>query len=351
MATEPRISVVLPVRNEARSLPSVLQQLLAQEIAPEAVEIIVADGCSTDDTVAVASAIAAQSRIPIRIVRNERVLSSGGRNAGMQAARGDVIVFLDGHCHIPSRQLLADTLRLLDETGADCLCRPQPLLAPSASATGRVIAAVRGSTLGHGRDSLIYNMQLSAFVHPASSGATYRTAALRAVGPYDERFDACEDVELNTRIHKAGMRAFTDPALAVYYEPRSTLSGLWKQMVRYGRGRIRLAGRHPETLSVSTILPMILLLLLLAMLASLPFPGLVRTTLVIIAALYCLALVAASVQLGSKQHGSRCYWQAPFAYAAIHLGLGFGLLHELVSFRWLKLRANAGPSHDGEAST
>ena len=94
------------------------------------------------------------------------------------AATGDIILFIDGHCEIPSTELLRDTAKLLDETGADCLCRPQPLIAFSPTGVGRIIADARASTLGHGRDSLIYDMSHSGFVHPASSGATYQPAGV-----------------------------------------------------------------------------------------------------------------------------------------------------------------------------
>jgi len=40
---------------------------------------------------------------------------------------GDLIFFVDGHCHIPSKTLLRDAVTLFEKTGADCLCRPQPL--------------------------------------------------------------------------------------------------------------------------------------------------------------------------------------------------------------------------------
>jgi glycosyltransferase involved in cell wall biosynthesis len=337
MAPRPKISVIIPVRNEAASLPALLKQLVAQDLDSQSFEIIVADGRSHDTTRAVVEKFSAASRVCVRLVDNPGILASAGRNAGVAAAQGDVILFLDGHCYLPYNSLLRDTLQLLDSTHAQCLCRPQPLLAPTSSATGRIIAAVRASTLGHGRDSLIYNMQLSGFVDPASSGATYRREVFVALGPYDERYDACEDVEFNTRVRKAGMQAYSDPRLAVHYEPRPTISGLFKQMMRYGRGRIRLAAKHPETLSLTGLIPLFLLLLGALMLTSLPFHSTVRVILLSGTALYFLAVLAASLQL-TREHGVRCLWQGPAAYLAVHLGLGAGMLEEILSFRWIGFR-------------
>ena len=83
----------------------------------------------------------------------------------------------------------------------------------------------------------------------------YRRTVFDRVGEFDERFDACEDVELNHRIDRAGLRCFFTPAVRVLYFPRSSLRGLFHQMARYGRGRVRLLRKHPETFSPGGFIP------------------------------------------------------------------------------------------------
>jgi succinoglycan biosynthesis protein ExoA len=238
-------------------------------------------------------------------------------------------VFVDGHCQIPSRYLLRDTILLFEGTGADCLCRPQPLLAPS-SKRGEEIAAVRASTLGHGRDSLIYSLEFSGFVDPASSGASYRSRVFDRVGMYDEEFDACEDVEFNTRVRKAGMKAYTDPRLAVYYEPRRNVRALFRQMSRYGRGRVKLAIKHPDAISLSQFAPLALLGLLLIGLGVFLVGGMLRVAVLLTPVLY-VALVAASTFILARKRGLIFLWSAPLIYAAIHLGLGTGMFVEAIA--------------------
>jgi len=235
-----------------------LDQLLEQTYPAGSYEILVADGGSTDATRAIVQTRAAQSRVAIRVVDNPGIRSGAGRNAGVAESTGEIILFIDGHCEIPSTRLLEDTALLMQETGAECLCRPQPLIAFSPSGVGKIIADARASTLGHGRDSLIYDMTHSGFVHPASSGATYRREIFEKLGNYDTSFDACEDVEFNTRVREAGYKAYTDPRVAVYYEPRQSFSGLFRQMMRYGTGRVRLTRKHPESASLSQWAPAVL---------------------------------------------------------------------------------------------
>ncbi len=328
----PKISVVLPVRNESHCIGRLLDQLVQQTYPANDFEILVADGGSTDGTREAVLAKARESTVTIRLVDNPGKRSGPGRNAGVAAACGDIVLFIDGHCEIPSRRLLADTVLLLEETGADCLCRPQPLIAFSPTGVGRIIADARASTLGHGRDSLIYDMSHTGFVHPASSGATYRRDVFETIGPYDESFDACEDVEFNTRVAAAGYKAYSDPRVAVYYEPRRNFSGLFRQMMRYGIGRVRLARKHPEAASLSQWAPAVLVA---ALVAGILFAGIALATgswflalPAAPAAMFFLLTLAASFDLG-RRHGWKHALLGPVAYCTIYLGLGAGMIAEM----------------------
>lgn len=329
----PEISVVVAVRNEEARIGDLLDQLLRQTYPSERYEVIVADGRSTDATREVVRARAAQTDVSIRVVDNPGIRSSAGRNAGVAVATGDIILFIDGHCEIPSRDLLADTVLIMERTGAECLCRPQPLIAFNPAGIGRIIANARASRLGHGRDSLIYDMAHTGFVHPASSGATYRRHIFDHIGGYDENFDACEDVEFNTRVAASGYPAYTDPRLAVYYEPRKDFAGLLRQMMRYGVGRVRLARKHPQSTSIFQWAPAALVAFAALGAISLAAGGLTGNWWVALCAvpfaLFLLLTIAASLDLG-RRHGWAHAALGPIAYLTIYMGLGIGTWKELL---------------------
>jgi succinoglycan biosynthesis protein ExoA len=320
--TCPFISVVLPVRNEEPHIAATLESLLQQEYPAGRYEILVADGNSTDGTRDVVQRIGAQARTSVRCLPNPKQLSSAGRNVGIRAAQGEIITIVDGHCEIPGRYLLAEIARLTAANSAEALSRPQPLFCTGNSWFQDVVARVRETTLGHGRDSTIYSLSNSGWVDPTSSGATYRRELFERVGYFDENFDACEDVEFNHRVKRAGVKAFIDPALAIFYRPRPDLLSLFHQLRRYGTGRFRLIREHPDAMSLSQFVPPALIAWSALALFGVKWPAagyVVGSGLI----LYLGIVLLFSLRLGLR-FGWKTAFTAPFVYLAIHLGLGFG---------------------------
>ena len=112
------ISVVVPVRNEARSIESTLRVLLTQDFPRDRFEVIVADGASTDETVVIVRRLQAEFD-NLRLVFNARRLSSAGRNTAIRHATKDVVVIVDGHCHVPDRNYLRNVAAAFATSGAD----------------------------------------------------------------------------------------------------------------------------------------------------------------------------------------------------------------------------------------
>lgn len=321
---QPSISVVIPVRNERQTLPELLKQLLDQDYPQDRYEILVVDGQSTDGTGALVGRRYARSRVPVRVLDNPKKVAAAGRNLGIEAAKGEVLVFMNGHSAVTSRSLLADTAAILERTGALCLCRPQPLDGPAMTRTGQVIAWARGCWLGRGPDGVERVNCADAATH----GAAYRRTVFHLVGGFDESFDACEDLEFTTRVWKAGIEAYTDSRLTVHDRPRATLRELLHQMVRTGRGTSRLMRRHPDCASVAQVAPLgILLAVLLALVAWWRLPSMLATVVTLPLAVFPLVVAVTSCQLGI-QHGFRAGWKAPWVFAGIYLGQGAGLLLE-----------------------
>jgi succinoglycan biosynthesis protein ExoA len=327
----PFVSVIVPVRNEEAFLGRTLGQLLRQDYDPDHFEVLVADGRSTDRTREVVRGLMAGAP-NLRLLDNAGHWSSAGRNAAVRAARGEVVVLVDGHCDLGGRDYLRNVTDAFRRSGADCLGRPQPLDVAGASAWQRAVAAARSSWLGHHPASFIFSAA-ERFAPAHSVAVAYRRTVFEAVGLFDERFDACEDVEFNHRVDRAGLRCLFTPRIRARYFPRGTPAGLFRQMVRYGRGRVRLLRKHPDTLSLPGFLPAALVagVVLGAALAFLSpvLAGAYALTL----ALYAAVVGLTSAGLAVRARDVRLLPWLPLAFLTVHAGAGVGNLLELLAGR------------------
>ncbi len=327
----PFITVVVPVRNEARFIARTIQQLVAQDYPVGCFEILVVDGGSTDETRAIAGSLALVHP-GVKVLDNPRQLSSAARNIGIRQARGELIVVVDGHCELEGPNYLDNLADAFARSGADCLGRPQPLDVTEASTLQRAIAAARSSWLGHHPDSFIYEAT-ERFVPAKSVAVAYRRAVFDRVGEFDEGFDACEDVELNHRIDRAGLRCFFTPKVGVRYFPRSSLGRLFHQMARYGRGRVRLLRKHPETFSPGGFIPAAWV----AGLLTGPLAGLAWSPLWWAyggtVAVYLAVVLATSATIALRYRKPRFLGWLPLVFLTIHAGSGWGVLGELLTGR------------------
>jgi succinoglycan biosynthesis protein ExoA len=322
--TLPFLSVMMPVRNEAKHIAATLSMLIAQDYPRDRFEILVADGRSSDDTRDIVLALATPN---VRLLDNPGRLSSAGRNVALKEARGEILVLVDGHCDLGGPHYLREMAAAFQRSGADCIGRPQPLDVRGASDLQRAIAAARSSRLGHHPSSHIWATQ-EGFVPPQSVAIAYRREVFERVGLFDETFDACEDYEFNTRCAEAGLTCFLTPRVTARYTPRDSLGRLFRQMVRYGRGRIRLLRKHPSTFSWPVFVPALFFLgVFLGPLAMGFLPLLIWFYLGGIG-LYLISLIGYSLVLG--QRDPRILPWLPPVFLAIHAGAAAGVLWELM---------------------
>ncbi len=321
----PQISVIIPVRNEEEFIGRTLQYLIGQDYPREKLEIIVVDGRSDDATRRIVEDMAASDAC-VKLLDNPKIISSAARNAGVKAAKGDIVTFVDGHVYIDNDQLLRNTAILMNEKEVDVLSRPQFLDTPDNRFFQRAVALARKSVFGHGLDSTIY-LEEDKFVDPTSSGASYNKDIFDQVGYFDESFDAAEDLDFNHRAGRAGFKSFSSSKLAVYYFPRRTLRDLFKQMVRYGIGRFRFLKKHRKGVSSGALLLALfyvglILLVLLSILSNrlLQVAGLLL-------ALYIAANLISSLVTALKK-GLKYMLVLPVIYMTIHSGLVWGIISE-----------------------
>src|SRR3712207_3896815 len=89
----PRVSVVIPARNEARHIEACVRSVLAQQVDGGA-EVLVVDGMSTDATAELAR------RAGATVIENAKQTIPAAMNAGLAAAAGEVLIRFDAHAEM-----------------------------------------------------------------------------------------------------------------------------------------------------------------------------------------------------------------------------------------------------------
>ena len=322
----PTVTVLVPVRNEARSLGQMLRSLLTQDYPADEFEVIVADGLSTDGTVPLVRRL--QAEFPnLHLVYNPGRLSSAARNTAVRHMRGRYAVVVDGHCHLPDRNYLRSLVEAFETTGADSLGRPQPLDAPNPTPFQQAVSVARASKLGHNPDSDIFSDR-AKFVPPQSTAIAYRREVFQRIGLFDQSFDACEDVEFNQRVHDADLTCYFTPQLKVVYHPRGSWRALFVQLARYGSGRARLADKHPRSITLPALVPPLWVLwVCVGPLLCLLWPPLWWLYGGLLA-LYAAAVLGVSAKLAAGKPPAVGV-RIPLVFLGIHFGFAWGFWREV----------------------
>ena len=250
----PKVSVILPILNEARDLLASISAILRQEY-PAGFEVILALGPSRDNTTQIASDLAAQdSRIVL--VSNPTGRTAAGLNAAISKSRYPIISRIDGHAEV-SNTYLRDAVEILLKTKAVNV--GGIMAAEGKSNFERAVATAMRSPLGVGSASF----HVGGSAGPAETVylGTFLKSALIEVGGYDERFTRAQDWELNFRLRKAGGVVWFDPSLLVTYRPRSNFLGLAKQYFQYGTWRRVVARSHKGSVNYRYLAPPVALLI------------------------------------------------------------------------------------------
>lgn len=219
----PTVSVIVTVLNEGASLSRLLDSLARQSRIPD--EVVIADGGSSDDTIALLEQRAAQGTLPLRILSCPGANISQGRNAAIAAAQGTVIAVTDAGVRLDP-DWLAELIRPFEQgTGVEVVAGffvadPQ---SPFEVAMGATVLPT------------LSDVKPAAFL-PSSRSVAFRKTAWEAIGGYPEWLDYCEDVILDLELRdRYGPFTFAPRAL-VYFRPRPTARSFFAQYYRYARG-------------------------------------------------------------------------------------------------------------------
>ena len=298
-----RVSVIVPARNEAADIQDCIRSILGQRVDAQ-LEVIVADGESSDETAVLARAAGAM------VIPNPDQTTPMALNRGLAAATGEFVLRFDAHSTM-GEGYIAACLRALSEehgvvnVGGWCEVRGR-------TGWGTAVAAALSSPLGVGNTRLWRRprSRLRVDVETVPFGC-FPIEAVRRIGGWRSDLQRNQDFELNHRLRAAGGRIVFDPAIWFIYRPRETLRELSSQYAQFGRWKAIVLSEAPESLRPRQLAPLGLLVAAGAAMAG-PFRRPARIAL----AFYGLGVGAVGVRSRN--------WRTVPVLVTIHVAWGVG---------------------------
>lgn len=233
----PLVSVVVPAYNEGVVIENCLRSVLASDWPN--LEVCCVDDGSSDDTVAIARAVAAEDS-RLRVIAKSNGGKGSALNRGIAETSGEIVLLVDSDgVFAPGTVHAMVSAFDAPEVGAVCgddrpvnLDRvlPQMLSVLSHVGTGMVRRAL----------SL-----MDCLIIVSGNCGAFRRSALTEVGGLCEGTIG-EDLELTWKLLEHGWSVRFEPRALVYAESPSTPRGLWKQRVRWARGLLQTMRMHPR---------------------------------------------------------------------------------------------------------
>jgi len=324
---QPAYSVVVPAYRAFRTIAACLEALNAQTVERHRYELIVVDDGSDDATVSQARQAGAD-----RVLTVPHGGPAAARNAGVAAARGEIVLFTDADCE-PAPDWIERMVAPFDDPAVDG--------AKGVYRTRQRSWVARFVQLEYeDKYDRMRGRQTIDFVD--TYAAAYRRCVF-ADGGFDPAFPAAsgEDVEFSYRLARQGRRLVFAPDAVVYHQHPATLARYARRKYYVGFWRVRMVRLHPDKVIDDAHTPQslklqvgLMALLLLSLALALFWPPFLP-----VAAVLLLAFMVSALPFLVKalQRDAPIAFAAPWLLLlrALALGLGFaaGLVWHARPFR------------------
>lgn len=221
-----KISVVIPVRNEERSIGSLLDALLSQSLPPD--EIVITDGGSTDATTAILQDYINQGA-PVRLIRTTHALPGRGRNLAAAAAANEWLAFTDAGIKPAPDWLQALAARARQDSHADVVYGSYEPVVDTLFKECAAISYVSPPTEIEG------SLMRSQFI----ASALMRRVVWERVGGFPEHLRSAEDLLFMRRVEQEHFNIAYAPSAVVQWDLQPNIWRTLRRFTIYSRNNIR----------------------------------------------------------------------------------------------------------------
>jgi len=238
------ITVVIPTYQRRDRLARVLDGLSRQTHTD--FDVVIVDDGSTDGTAQSVQKV----RLPfqVQLISQANAGPAAARNAGVAAARGELVLFLDDDV-LPSPELVAEHLQAQAREPRCAVMGPLgslPRYSQPWVAWEQAMLEDQYAAMGRGEWE-------ATFRQFWTGNASVAREEILAAGGFDPAFRRAEDVELGARLARRGVRFRFHPAARTEHAAERTLDSWCAMHLAYGRLERRIFAHLGEAHALSTL--------------------------------------------------------------------------------------------------
>lgn len=314
------LSVICPIYNEEKYIKGCIESILRQDYPKENLEVIFADGMSTDRTREIVSEYS-KKYAWIKLIDNPDRIVPPALNKAIEVSSGDIIMRLDAHAEYPSNYFSELTTQLkelkADNVGAVCVTLPV-----NNTAKAKAIACVLSSRFGMGNSSFRIGINKVTQVDTVPFGCWPRRV-FDQIGMFDLELVRNQDDEFNGRLTKAHGKIFLLPNVKVKYYARDSISKVAKMFYQYGLFKPLVNKKLGSPATVRQFCP---LFLVLGLITGSVLSFLSHTLTIIYFSLILLYLLVSLVFSVISSHNLKQILIQTWTYIIVHISYGVGYI-------------------------
>ncbi|MBC7081642.1 MAG: glycosyltransferase [Thermoplasmatales archaeon] len=316
-----KITVIIPTMNCEKDLEECMLALKNQKF--KNFDVLVVDGHSKDNTVAIAKKYGA------KVIFDDGKTRASACNKALENVSTPYIAFTDADC-LPPEDWLEKIIE--DFEKYDVASIGGANFSPeSDNDFAKCVDIVYSSRFvtGSARYGKVYN-EITEVEHNPGCNSAYSIKFIKGIR-FDESLPTAEDVVFDYEIRKKGGKILFDPELGMPHKRRNSLKGLWKQIYRYGLGRAIANKKYKELKSIFHILPSLAILffpifLIFSIIFWILFSPIFIYLLLAFILSYFLLCVYGSATSHSKYKNARRIIKSAFLIPVAHIAWGLGYL-------------------------
>ncbi|MBI4250707.1 glycosyltransferase family 2 protein [Candidatus Uhrbacteria bacterium] len=318
----PIVSIIIPCRNEERFIAACLDSLVAQTYPKAQMEIIVIDGASTDGTTEIVKQYLEKNALTIRLLYNEKRYKPFALNSGIREARGSIVMIADAHASY-TKNYLDRCIQLMREYDAQVVGGVRQAAASVSTAQARAVANIFSHPLGVGNATYQLGAKKPQWVD-AVFGGCYRKEVFDEVGLFNENLVRSQDMEMFTRLRRAGKKILLAPDIQCTYYPKATVKEFFRHNIADGIWAIYPLKFVRIPLRLRHYIPFAFIVTLGALGIAGIFSPLVGTIFWSVCILYAMIVIFVSLELAGEKRDLALFPFLVAAFMARHFGYGVG---------------------------